>query len=89
MKYPASEYYLEALAPIWKGVMTLCVGLFAVENLTDWRFYLFLYIVFCVGSSITLSPADVKGAGRGFAAFTAVIFLLNLATLWIIGNNLI
>jgi len=83
-----STDYLEALTSMWKGVMMLCVSLFAAENFTDWRFYLFLYIVFCIGSSITLSPADIKGAGRGFGAFIVILFLLNLATLWIVGNNL-
>jgi hypothetical protein len=38
----------------------------------DWRFYLFLYVAFSVGSSITLSKADVEGAWKGFVAFVVM-----------------
>ena len=82
------EYSLQAIAVVWNGVRTLCMGLFTGENLTDWRLYLFLYVVFCIGSSITLSPADMKGAGRGLGAFVAVFFLFNIVTYWIIDDDL-
>jgi len=82
------EYSLQAIASVWNGVRMLYTGLFTGENLTDWRVYLFLYAVFCIGSSITLSPADMKGAGRGLAAFMGVLFFINVATYWIIDNNL-
>jgi len=82
------DYSLQAVASVWNGVRTLYADLFTGENLTDWRLYLFLYIVFCIGSSITLSPGDMKGAGRGLAAFIGVLFLLNVATYWIIDNDL-
>lgn len=84
----AWEYNLQAVAYVWNGVRMLFTSLFTRENLTDWRLYLFLYVVFCIGSSITLSPVDMKGAGRGLTAFIGVLFLLNVATYWIIDNDL-
>lgn len=82
------EYNLQAIVSIANGVRAMYIVLFTGENLTNWRFYLFLYVVFCVGSSITLSPADIKGTGRGLAAFIGMLFLLNVATYWIIDNDL-
>lgn len=82
------EYSLQAIVSIVNGVRAMYIVLFTGENLTNWRFYLFLYVVFCIGSSITLSPADMKGAGRGLAAFIGMLFLLNVATYWIIDNDL-
>ena len=44
------------------------------ENLGRWQFYLFLYILFSVGSSIKLSKADIRGA---FSGLLALIVLLS------------
>ena len=55
----------------------------SVENLTDWRFYLFVYLAFSVGSSITLSPPDIKGAIHGFWFVVGLLFVLNVSTLWL------
>lgn len=82
------EYSLQVVESVWNGVRMLSAGLFDKENLTDWRLYLFVYVVFCIRSSITLSPADMKGAGRGLVAFVGVLFFFNIATYWIIDNDL-
>lgn len=50
-------------------------------DLTHWKFYLFLYVTLSVGSGITLSPPDVKGAWSGFLATFIFLFLFNLLTL--------
>ena len=54
---------------------------FQISFLTDWKFYLFLYIALSVGSNITLSPPDVKGAWSGFLATIIFLFLFNLLAL--------
>lgn len=56
--------------------------LFNPENISSWRFWLFVYIAIAVGSSIRLSSSDIVGARAGFAALVALLFVLNLATLW-------
>ena len=35
-----------------------------------------------IGSSIALSPSDIKGALVGFVAVVVLILILNLATIW-------
>ena len=46
-------------------------------NFFKFKFYLFLYILFCVGSAMTLSPADLKGAKSGFFVFVGVMLIIN------------
>lgn len=58
-------------------------GIFSWNNLLSWQFYVFLYLTFAIGSSITLSRADLEGVWKGFGALVGLIFLFNLATLWI------
>ena len=48
----------------------------------SWQLYLFLYIAFSIGSSITLSWADVKGAWSGLIVLIILVFVVNLATYW-------
>ncbi len=61
----------------------LLFALLQPENFLDWRYYLFLYLAFAIGSAVTLSPADLRGAGDGFAVLLGALLLLNLLTLWL------
>jgi hypothetical protein len=56
--------------------------LFRPEHFTDWRFYLFAYIAFAVGSSIRLSPPDINAAFQSFIVLVIFLFCVNLATIW-------
>jgi hypothetical protein len=56
--------------------------LFRPDQLSSLRFWAFLYLVFCIGSHITLSPSDIHGASRGFLSLVLVLLLVNLLTLW-------
>jgi hypothetical protein len=56
--------------------------LLAPARLADWRPWLFLYIAFTVGSSISLSPDDLRGALSGLVTLVLVVLLANLVTLW-------
>ena len=53
------------------------------SRLLDWRVWVFLYLTFTVGSSISLSGADLKGALAGFGTLVLLVLLANLATLWL------
>ena len=66
---------------VWESTRALLLGLFTAENALRWQFYLFLYILFSVGSSITLSPPDIQGAVQGFAVFFGVLFIVNIIAL--------
>jgi hypothetical protein len=48
-----------------------------------WKLVLFFYFFYAVGSSITLSTSDIKGAFRGFLYFVIVLLLFNICTLWV------
>lgn len=45
--------------------------------------FLFLYLVFAIGSNITLSKADIRGAKKGFGFLMLFLFILHFATLWL------
>ena len=55
------------------------------SNLANWRFYLFVYIVFAIGSHIRLSPPDVDRMFEGFGSILGFLFMINLLTFWM-GN---
>jgi uncharacterized membrane protein len=44
----------------------------------SWRFYLFLYLVVCIGSHLAPSPQDMEGMGRGFGVFAALVLAVNI-----------
>jgi hypothetical protein len=56
--------------------------LFRFENLKTWQFWVFLYILVSVGTSIRLSPVDIRNAGSGFFTLVGLIFVFNLVTVW-------
>jgi hypothetical protein len=68
---------------IWESSIAVLSRLFSWQSLSSWQTYLFMYFVFSVGSSITLSPSDLKGGLRGFAILVGLWFAFNLATIWI------
>lgn len=64
-------------------VRTILGSLLRFENLSDWRFYLFVYVTFAIGTSISLSSSDIEGAITGFVTLSIALFVFNLATIWI------
>ena len=69
----------------WQALLALFQQIHNAGLYTDWRFYLGLYLLLCIGSHVTLSPADLQGAGSGLVTLTILVFVFNLATLWL-GN---
>lgn len=47
-----------------------------------WKVVLFIYLFYAIGSSVTLSSSDIKGAFRGFIYFVILLLVFNLATIW-------
>lgn len=80
--FSALGFVLSLFGELLRLALAVIGELFRVENLTDWKFWLFLYIAFAVGSSVSLSPPDIKGAWSGFVVLLALLLALNLATLW-------
>ena len=67
---------------IWESMTNVLDEIFSGDNLTSWKFYLFIYLVFCIGSSITLSHADIRGARKGLILIIAIMLCFNLLTIW-------
>jgi hypothetical protein len=55
---------------------------FILANSNWWKMVLFFYLFYAIGSSISLSSSDLKGAFRGFIYFVLLLFLFNIATNW-------
>lgn len=56
---------------------------FSPASLGRWQTWLFFYLAFAVGSSITLSPPDIQVAGHGFVALVLLLLIFNFATFWL------
>ena len=56
--------------------LALCRFWIEPDLLLRWRSWLWLYAVFAIGSQITLSRADLAGAGSGIAVLGTVLVLL-------------
>jgi hypothetical protein len=78
------------LTTILSQVMAAAWQLFAYilhsAIVSGWRFWLFVYLVFCIGSHITLSRSDIDGAGRGLVWLILFVLIVNLLTLWADGR---
>jgi hypothetical protein len=56
-------------------------GIFDARNFLSWKFWIFLYLSFCIASHMELSPPDIKGAQSGLLTFVITILALNLAVI--------
>jgi hypothetical protein len=77
--------YGSMLMEMLRNMSHFLLTIFTETQLPWWRVVLFLYLLYAVGSSVTLSPADIKGTLYGLTFFTILLFVFNLATLWL-GN---
>lgn len=50
---------------VFGSVQSLLQDLLAFKNLVSWKFWLFTYLVLCVGSHMAPSRSDYEGASRG------------------------
>lgn len=52
--------------------------LFAAERLSDWKFWVFIYLTTAIGLNMSLSPADMKGGLPGFLVLLVAIVIFSL-----------
>lgn len=69
---------------VWYGAVWMMQTVFAPWRWGTPLFPVFVYLVFCVASEITLSPPDLADMWRGLAAIAAGLFLVNLVP-WVSG----
>jgi len=72
----------QILHTLWTSSTNLLSEVFSRHNLSTWQLYVFIYLSFSIGSSITLSPSDIKGTFKGLSIIIILILLFNLATIW-------
>ena len=74
-----NRYSLGSYWEVWQGsALALVKLIFTVENLTGWRFWVFLYLAICISANIRLSWSDVKHALSGFGCIVLPFLLINL-----------
>jgi hypothetical protein len=67
---------------MWTGLLYFLSQVFAGDSAVWWRSALFIYILYSVGSSMTLSKSDVKSAISGFLWLILILLIFNLISLW-------
>lgn len=79
------EEFKNTMIGISVGLWESLVFIFTGPNTNWWKLLLFVYLFYSVGTAIILSPSDIQGAFRGFVYFVILLFVVNLATLWMGG----
>ena len=77
-----TESIFQVFSSIYDGLMSTINAIINQENAAWWKFLLFFYLLFSIGSAISLSQSDIKGSFSGLLLFIGLILLLNLSTLW-------
>lgn len=67
---------------LYDTLMNLIKSITQNNETVWWKYLLFFYLLFAIGSSISLSQSDIKGSFSGLLLFVALILLFNLTTLW-------
>lgn len=63
------------------AVSEVLSNLFSTTNLSSWKFWVFLYISFCISSHIAPSGPDRRGMWKGFGWLVLLLFTINVITL--------
>lgn len=84
-KLSVTESIFHVFTSIYDGLMSTIKSIVYQPNAAWWKYLLFFYLLFSIGSAISLSQSDIKGSFSGLLLFVALILVFNLSTLWI-GN---
>ena len=66
------------LVPTWHAAYQVASEILSVKSLTTVRFWVFLYLVLCVGSHMAPSGTDYRGAFRGSVMFGGGLLVTTL-----------
>jgi hypothetical protein len=75
--------FTQLIGSLWYSSEDFLTTVYSWNNLSNWQLYLFTYLSFAIGSSMRLSPADMKGALKGFIVILMALLVFNLGTVWI------
>ena len=76
-----NNYNLFASLPA--GIIKFFQLLFSSSNIDSYRFWIFLYLSFCLASHLAPSKSDLKGAWRGGLVIIFWLFIINILALLI------
>lgn len=65
-----------------QSALNILQYLWESDRVLWWKVLLFAYLLFSIGSSITLSKPDIEGAASGFGALAGILLFINLLTIW-------
>jgi len=71
------------ISTTWHNVWSYFGVVFAGEKTGFFKILIFIYLLYSIGSSITLSKADIEGSLDGFIYFVVFLFAFNLLSSWI------
>lgn len=67
---------------IWESLYSSSFNTFGTllskGNFSNYKFWIFLYVAFCISSHMELSPADIKGAWKGLLTIIILFLAINL-----------
>ncbi len=63
---------------LWTSTLNTLELLFKKGNLTDYKFWIFLYLSMCISSHMELSPPDIKSAWRGLISIAIFFLVFNI-----------
>jgi hypothetical protein len=67
----------------WHNLVLYVQWVIHNPSITWWKITIVAYFLYSVGSSITLSPSDLKSAWYGLLFFILFLFIFNILTIWI------
>lgn len=71
------------LTTTWHNVWNYFEIVFTGDRSSFFKILIFIYLLYSIGSSITLSRADILGSVDGFIYFVVFLFTFNLLSSWI------
>lgn len=78
----SSGNFMGILSNTWDNIL-IYLGLVFGSSSSFFKVLIFIYFLYALGSSITLSRADIKSSIDGFTFFIIALFVFNLFSSWI------
>ena len=74
--------FKQLISTVWTGLLSFNSLVFVGAAVVWWKSVLLIYILYSIGSSMTLSKSDVMAALSGFLWMVFLILMFNLLTGW-------
>ena len=68
----------EVISSFWNAINSFLSTLFVKQNLTSYKFWIYIYLITSISSHMQLSPSDIKGAASGLLSIVIFFLIINL-----------